>query len=274
MKLMRSRAHSQPEATKLIEASKQDAIARSDGRQLMHAEYAAAVLYNGLGRYEDALSAVRPACEREEFFSCWLLPELIEAAARSGRRELALTACDQLARQTQIGNTEWALGIEARSVALVTEGPKAEKRYREAIERLARCPAAAHLARAHLVYGEWLRRQRRRVEAREQLRLAEEMFAGMGAAAFAARAHRELLATGEHARKRTVETTSELTAQEAQIARLAGHGHSNPQIAARLFISARTVEYHLHKVFTKLGISSRIQLTEVLHVDTSNAVSE
>jgi DNA-binding CsgD family transcriptional regulator len=151
----------------------------------------------------------------------------------------------------------------------VTEGPATDKLYREAIERLGRCRVSAHLARAHLVYGEWLRRQRRRRDARGQLRTAHEMFTTMGAAAFAARAQRELLATGERARKRTVETIGELTPQEVQIARLARDGHSNPQIGARLFISARTVEYHLHKVFTKLGISSRNQLAYTPDLDAT-----
>ncbi len=258
------------EAAELVGASRRDAQARDDGRQITLTEYTTALLYNGLGRYADALVSLRPAFERDELDSCcWILPELIEAAARSDERDLALKACERLVGQTQASGTEWALGIEARSLALVTDGPNAEKLHREAIERLGRCPAAAHRARAHLLYGEWLRRQHRRMDAREQLRIAYDMFSTMGAAAFAGRAHRELLATGERARKRTVETTNQLTSQEAHIARLAAHGRSNPQIAATLFISARTVEYHLHKVFTKLGISSRVQITDVLELDAT-----
>ena len=153
-----------------------------------------------------------------------VLPELIEAAARAGERALAGEVAERLAERTQICNTEWALGIEARSLALLTDGPPAEKLYREAIERLGRCRVSPHLARAHLVYGEWLRRQRRRLDARGQLRIAHELLTTMGAAAFAARAHRELLATGERARKRTVETTGQLTPQEVQVARLAVMG--------------------------------------------------
>jgi DNA-binding CsgD family transcriptional regulator len=159
--------------------------------------------------------------------------------------------------------------MEARSIALLTDGPNTERLYREAIERLGRCPAAAHVARAHLLYGEWLRRRSRRLDAREQLRVAHDMFTTMGAAAFARRAHRELLATGERVRKRTVETANQLTAQEAEIARLAGDGRSNGQIGATLHISARTVEYHLHKVFTKLGIRSRVQIARALGRDTA-----
>jgi ATP/maltotriose-dependent transcriptional regulator MalT len=166
--------------------------------------------------------------------------------------------------QTQASGTEWALGFEARSAALLSEGDAADEFYREALDRLGRCRAAAHVARAHLLYGEWLRRERRRLEAREHLRTAHDMFVSMGAEAFTARAERELLATGEHARKRTVETTFELTPQELQIARLAQTGLSNQVIAAQLFISPRTVEYHLHQIFTKLGIASRTQLDQAL----------
>jgi DNA-binding CsgD family transcriptional regulator len=251
----------------LIEASRRDAQARGDGRLLTHTEYTAAVLYNGLGRYHDALDALQEPCEHEELCSSWILPEFIEAAARSGERALALSAAEQLVERTEGSATEWALGIQARSVALLTDGLPAEKLYREAIERLGRCRASAHVARAHLLYGEWLRRERRRVDAREELRIAHDMFSSMGAAAFAARAHRELLATGERARKRNVETARHLTPQEEEIARLAGAGNSNPQIAAQLFISARTVEYHLHKVFTKLAITSRSQLADALEGD-------
>jgi ATP/maltotriose-dependent transcriptional regulator MalT len=202
--------------------------------------------------------------EREEGFCCWLLPELVEAAARSGEYEVATSAFKRLSERTRLSGTDWGLGIEARARALVSDDSVAEQFYREAIDRLGRCRASAHLARAHLLYGEWLRRQRRRIDAREQLRTAQEMFSTMGAEAFAARAARELLATGERARKRTVDTAGHLTAQESHIAELARNGRSNPQIGAQLFISARTVEYHLRKVFTKLGIRSRNELEHVL----------
>ena len=165
---------------------------------------------------------------------------------------------------TRASGTDWALGIEARSPALLSDGDAAERVRLEAIDRLGRTCIRVELVRAHLLYGEWLRRERRRLDAREQLRAAEEMFTGLGAEAFADRAARELLATGEHARKRTVATRDDLTPQEAQIARLARDGLSNPEIGARLFISPRTVEYHLHKVFGKLGISSRNQLQSAL----------
>ncbi len=191
-------------------------------------------------------------------------PEFIEAAARSGRAEGADDVLKRLAESTRASGTDWALGIEARSRALLSDGEAAEYLYREAIERLGRTRIRFELARAHLLYGEWLRRERRRMDAREQLRRAHEMLSDMGAEAFAERARRELAATGETVRKRSVETRDQLTAQEAQIARLARDGLSNPEIGARLFISPRTVEYHLHKVFTKLGIRSRIQLDDAL----------
>jgi DNA-binding CsgD family transcriptional regulator len=173
-------------------------------------------------------------------------------------------ALEWLSERTRVTPTEWALGIEARVQALLSEGDVAECFYRESIARLGRTPVRAQLARGHLLYGEWLRRERRRADARQQLRTAHDMLATMGIEAFAARARHELLATGETARKRAVETSVELTAQEAQIARLASDGLSNPEIGARLFISPRTVKYHLRKVFTKLDISSRHQLDRVL----------
>lgn len=230
-------------------------------------EFSTAVLHNGLGHYELASDAAQMASEREELFTQWVLPELVEAAVRCGRQTSALAAAERLSDQTQACGTELALGMNARARALLSDGQAADDLYKEAIERLGRCRAAAHLARAHLLYGEWLRRERRRLEAREHLRTAHEMLATMGARAFAERAARELAATGEHARKRTVETTEDLTAQERQIALLARDGHSNPEIAARLFISPRTVEYHLHKVFAKAGISSRSQLDRVLSIE-------
>jgi DNA-binding CsgD family transcriptional regulator len=171
-----------------------------------------------------------------------------------------------LARRTRAraSGTDWALGVEARSRALLTDGDAADGLYREAIERLGRTRLRLQLARAHLVYGEWLRRERRRMDAREQLRIALEMFTSMGIDAFAGRAERELLATGERARKRNVDTSDDLTAQEAQVARLARDGLSNAAIGARLFISQHTVAYHLRKVFSKLDIGSRNQLGQVL----------
>jgi ATP/maltotriose-dependent transcriptional regulator MalT len=220
------------------------------------------VLYNGLARYEDALAAAEQASKPPEAmgYAHWILVELVEAAVRAGEREAAADALDALAQTTRPSGTDWGLGIEARSRALLNDGQEAERLYREAIDRLGRGGIRAELARAHLLFGEWLRRERRRVEAREHLRIAHEMLSTMGADAFAERAARELLATGERARKRVSDTRDELTAQEAQIARLACDGLSNPEIGSRLFISPRTVEYHLHKVFGKLDIGSRQDL--------------
>jgi DNA-binding CsgD family transcriptional regulator len=196
--------------------------------------------------------------------SVWSLPELVEAAARCGQGDIANAAIERLSERTRAAGTDLALGIEARSRALVSEGALAEQLYREAIDRLGRSRMALELARARLLYGEWLRRDRRRIDAREQLRAARDMLTSMGAEAFAARAGRELLATGETARKRRVGIRDELTAQEMQIAQLARGGLSNPEIGARLFISPRTVEYHLHNVFTKVGITTREHLDRVL----------
>jgi DNA-binding CsgD family transcriptional regulator len=198
-----------------------------------------------------------------------VLPELIEAAARSRETACAADALQQLSETTRASGTEWALGTEARSRALLTDGEAAESLYREAIGRLARTRLRVALARAHLLYGEWLRRENRRLDAREQLRSAHELFAAFGMKAFADRAARELSATGERVRKRATGASAQLTARETQIARLAGDGQSNPEIAAQLFMSPRTVEYHLHKVFTKLDISSRNQLHRVLESHAS-----
>ncbi len=206
----------EPRALEVIEASVQHAIARGEGRALGYAEHAAAVLYNGLGRYRGALGAAQRACEYEDLgVYGWALVELVEAGARSGAPEVAAAALERLTERTRASARDWALGIEARSRALLSHGQTAERLYRESIERLARSRIAVHLARAHLVYGEWLRRERRRMDAREQLRTAYEKFVTMGAEGFAQRAARELLATGETARKRTVETSIQLTAQEA-----------------------------------------------------------
>jgi DNA-binding CsgD family transcriptional regulator len=201
----------------------------------------------------------------------WTLPELVEAAARTGAREEAADALRRLCEMTRVSGTEWALGLEARSRALLSEGEDAERLYREAIVRLGAPGSRVELARAHLLYGEWLRRDRRRQDAREHLRTAHEMLSVMGVQGFADRAARELAATGETARQRAAEASDALTAKEAQVARLARDGLSNPEIGARLFISPRTVEYHLHKVFAKLDISSRTQLAGVFGADADAA---
>jgi DNA-binding CsgD family transcriptional regulator len=225
-----------------------------------------AVLNNGLGYYEEAVAtAERSTNYLEEMIApSWAMVELIEAAARSGDHELAADALRRLAETTTPSATDWGLGVEARSRALLSEGDAAERLYLESIEHLSRTRVRAELARAHLLYGEWLRRERRRVDARAQLRIAHEMLDAMGMEAFSERARRELEATGETARKRTAATADqELTAQEAQIARMARDGLSNPEIGARMFISARTVQYHLRKVFSKHGINSRSQLDRI-----------
>jgi DNA-binding CsgD family transcriptional regulator len=254
------------EAAQLIDATVSDVERRGEGIGLAVVHWASSLLYNGLGRYEDALTAAQKANEKSEaqVGAMWAPVELVEAATRSGRPDRAAVALQELTDMTHASSTDWALGIEARSRALLSENEAAERRYREAIDRLGRTRVRVELARAHLLYGEWLRRERRRRDAREQLRTAHELFASMGMEAFAERAARELLATGERARKRTVETSGQLTAQETQIARLARDGLANSEIGVRLFISPRTVEYHLHKVFTKLDISSRNQLDPAL----------
>jgi DNA-binding CsgD family transcriptional regulator/tetratricopeptide (TPR) repeat protein len=251
-------------ALEMIERSVGAATAAGEGRAIGLAEYATALLSNGLGHYKTGLVAARRACEYEDLgLYSWALPELIEAAVRSDGPEAAAPALRQLEERTDAVGTSWALGVRARSRALLSQGEAAEALYREAIERLEQCRIAVDLARARLLYGEWLRRQGRRTDAREQLRTAHRMLTGMGAGAFAERARRELLATGETVRKRTAETLDVLTPQEAQIARLARDGLSNPEIGAQLFISPRTVQYHLRKVFAKLEITSRKQLGRV-----------
>jgi DNA-binding CsgD family transcriptional regulator len=235
----------------------------------LYAQWAAAVLYNGLARYEEAAQAARQATSNtfEYWVSVWALPELVEAAVRGGDAELARDALERLAETTQPAGTDFALGIEARSRALLSDGTAASDLYREAIERLSRTRLRPELARAHLLWGEWLRREGRRGGAREQLRAAHHLFDAIGMEAFAERARRELLATGEKARRRSPGTSGELTPQEEQIARLAREGLSNPEIGAQLFVSARTVEWHLRNVFTKLGITSRRQLQTALPDD-------
>ncbi|MEA2201138.1 MAG: hypothetical protein QOI89_1734 [Solirubrobacteraceae bacterium] len=262
----------EPEATALIQASMNEVVARGEGIGVTFTEWVTAVLYNGLGRYSDALAAAAPASEHpEELQSPLWLQELVEAAIRSDQPEQAAAALQELSQMTAIIGTDWALGIEARSRALLSDGDTAEGLYRKAIEHLTHSEARLELARAHLLYGEWLRREGRRADAREQLRTADEMFVSIGAEGFAERTRRELLAIGENARKRSVEATGRLTLQEAQVARLARDGLSNPEIGARLFISASTVQYHLRKVFTKLDISSRRQLHSVLPGDAGRA---
>jgi len=197
----------------------------------------------------------------------WALPELVEAAARTGNTGLAGDALDQLSEWTQAGGTDWGLGVEARCRAVLSDGEQADRLYLEAIDRLGQTGMRPELARAHLLYGEWLRRARRRGAARVQLLTAHGLLDAMGMEGFAARARRELRATGETARKRSVASVLQLTAQEAQIARLARDGLSNPEIGARLFLSPRTVQYHLGKVFTKLDITSRSDLRRILPAD-------
>ena len=234
------------------------------------ARWVTATLYNGLGRYDEAREAAQLAADDPTgiYVSLWALPELIEAAARRGDMPVASAALERLAGTTQVSGTDWALGIEARSRALLAEGQAADRLYADAIDRLGRIRLRPELARAHLLYGEWLRRENRRADAREQLRTAYGLFDEIGMEGFAERARRELQVTGETARKRPASAAAaasqELTPQEMQIARLAGDGLSNPEIGARLFISSHTVQYHLGKVFAKLGITSRSQLHRVL----------
>jgi DNA-binding CsgD family transcriptional regulator len=253
----------EPDHARLAEQMLEDAEARDQGWGITVIEYSTAILHNGLGNHGAALAAAQRACVGGETFGSAML-ELVEAAARSGRPELARTDLERLSELARSSGTELALGLRACALALVAEGRDAEDLFREALDRLSRTRARPHLARAHLLYGEWLRAERRRLDAREQLRTAHEMFVSMGVKGFADRAARELLATGERAPKPRVESGGGLTAQQTQIARFAYEGFSNPEIGARLFLSPRTVEYHLGKVFTKLGIGSRLELGNVL----------
>jgi DNA-binding CsgD family transcriptional regulator len=261
------------EAIKTIDAGAKDATERGEGRALALAEYMTAVLYNGLSRYDAALDAARRACEQEDLgFFGWSLAELVEAAARSNAEETAAEALQQLEQHAGAAGTDWGLGVLARSRALLTAGPAADVLYREAIERLGRTRIAVHLARAHLVYGEWLRREQRRQDARFHLRVAYDSLGEMGAKAFTERARQELVATGATARRRQVETRDMLTAQEAQIAQVAAGGLTNHEIGSQLFLSHHTVEWHLRKVFTKLAVTSRKQLTAT-QIDAASPVS-
>jgi DNA-binding CsgD family transcriptional regulator len=260
------------EAAALIDTTMEDVTLRGEGVGITFAQWANAALNNGLGRYDKAAAAAGHAVGYEDDIGSliWTLPELIEAATRLGRPETAGWAYAKLSEMTTASATDWALGIRARSQALLTEGEEAEELYRESVTRLGRTRLRIDLARAHLLYGEWLRRQRRRTDAREQLRAAHDMFKAMGVAGFAERARRELNSTGETARKRAPAAPhEELTAQEALIARLARDGLSNPEIGTRLFLSAHTVQYHLRKVFAKLAITSRSQLDRVLPRDAT-----
>jgi DNA-binding CsgD family transcriptional regulator len=258
------------EVTSLIEAARSGLSQRREQFGITVADYTSALANNAVGNYEAALhsashrkSSSSPA--RHSVRAAWIAPELVEAGVRCGREDIAADAAGKFAQVASASGTDWACGLEARCRALLHEAPVAEDLFRESIERLGRTRVRPELARAHLLYGEWLRRERRRSEARVELRRAHDMFEEMGMEGFAGRAHRELEATGETSRKRTIAPNPELlTAQEAQIARMARDGHSNPEIGSRLFISTRTVEYHLQKVFTKLNVQSRRQLDRVL----------
>jgi DNA-binding CsgD family transcriptional regulator len=250
------------ELARLVQRGTDDFVARGEGLGLTVSHWVTAVLHNGLARYDEAFAAAEQATAdpHELWFSTFATVELIEAASRSGRSERAADALEALSESTQASETPWALGVEARSRALLAEGEQAETLYREAIERLEPTRVRLDLARARLLYGEWLRRQRRRLDAPAELRAAHDLFSDFGMEAFADRARVELQATGERARKRAVETLDQLTPQESQISRLAAQGHTNREIAAQLFISPSTVEYHLRKVFRKLDVKSRTQL--------------
>jgi DNA-binding CsgD family transcriptional regulator len=254
-----------PGAAELAEEMARGASDRGEGAALTYTDYAQAVLYNGLGNYGPAAEAAHSASAVDEIvISPWALYELVEAATRSDQQERACAAADQLSQLAVASSSNWARGAAARSRALVSGGRAAEAEYREAIELLGRTRMATHLARARLVYGEWLRREKRRIDARNQLRSALDALTSMGAEAFAERARRELQATGEKARKRSEDTRTDLTPQEEEIAQLAREGRTNPEIGAQLFIGGRTVEWHLRKVFAKLDISSRRDLDQAL----------
>ena len=262
------------EASELIDATIKSATAGGQGTAVQYAHWANAVVMNGLGRYDEALAAARTASDDtpELFVASWALSELAEAASRTGDRELAAGAVARLGEQTDASGSDWALGIAARSRALIAEGAAAEPLFLEAIDRLSQTRLRPEVARSRLLYGEWLRRSNRRVDAREQLRIAHDAFVAMGADGFAERARHELVATGAKVRKRLDETRDELTPQEEHIARLARDGRTNPQIGAELYLSPRTVEWHLNKVFTKLGIHSRRELAAALPASESEQV--
>jgi DNA-binding CsgD family transcriptional regulator len=264
----------EPEAAALIESTLKDATAGGQGIGVQYAHWVAAILLNGLGRYQEAQAAAEQATADapELFLSGWALPELVEASVRSGQSRAAAGALARLAEATASAGGDWALGIQARSAALLSASGSAESLYREAIDRLGRTHLQPELARADLLYGEWLRREGRRLDARDHLRRAYELFSAIGMEAFAERARRELQATGELVRKRSREMLEEFTATELQIARLASDGRTNPEIGAQLFLSPRTVEWHLRHVFSKLGLRSRKELRAALPKATHTAV--
>jgi DNA-binding CsgD family transcriptional regulator len=254
------------DVSRISDVTVREAIAGGQGTAIEFTDHARAVVLNGLGRYREALRPAQEAADAtpELAVAGWGLFELVEAAAKCGETELARRGIERIEERNSVIETDWGYGILARSRALLAAGEEAETLYLEAIGRLGRTPLRPDIARAHLLYGEWLRREGRRADAREQLRTAHDMLAAMGMDAFAERAQRELAATGERARKRSAETITTLTAQEAYIAQLARDGLTNPEIGTRLFLSARTVEWHLRKIFTKLGISSRRELRAAL----------
>ncbi len=252
------------DALPLIEAAAADGMARGEGRLVGVSKFTSAVLFNGLGRYEEAFAAARECCEYEDLgFHSWCLFELIEAATHLGDRESAAAALPRFVERAGAGGNDWGMGAVAAARALLATDDDAEAHFAEAIDRLERANIVLHLARTRLSYGEWLRRVNRRLDARQQLTAAHEMFTTMGAEGFAERARRELIATGEKVRKQQLSSGDHLTGQEAQIARLAADGLTNSEIGAQLFISTHTVEWHLRKVFVKLGITSRRQLRTI-----------
>jgi len=258
------------QASGQLDAARREALGRGDGTALTIGALSAAVLFAGQGRYDEALQAAREAAEDtggpDEFeYRNWALAELVEAAARTGHVDEASQALRRLENRIDGSSRQWALGTRALLRALISGDDDAEPWYREAVDRLADCRVRTQLARAQLLYGEWLRRRGRRSDARVPLRAAWDLLTAMGAAAFTERAQRELLATGERAQSRSVVASRQLTPQEIRIALMARDGLSNPAIGARIFVSPRTVEYHLGKVFTKLGISCRGELHRVLH---------
>jgi ATP/maltotriose-dependent transcriptional regulator MalT len=264
------------ETSPLIAAVIQQGTDAGQGLAVMMAHWAGAVLNNGLGRYELATSAAQEVTNHavDPWTVLGALPELVEAATRLGDTELAQDALDRLVTTTQPAGTDFAIGIETRSRALLSGTKEADSLFQESIQRLGRTRLRPEVARAHLLYGEWLRRSGRRDDAREQLRTAHEILTAIGMDAFAERSRQELLATGEKARKRTVDTQGDLTAQEAQIAQLARDGYSNPEIGAQLFLSPRTIEWHLRRVYMKLGISSRGELRAALTASPQRPASD
>jgi DNA-binding CsgD family transcriptional regulator len=272
---LRALQGNEAEATAAIASAIEQAEAGGPGMAGSWAQWGAAVLYNGLGRYEDAAAAAQHASSSsfDPWASMWALPELVEAAARVGNEELARSALGRLSETSGTCDTDWALGIAARCRALVSDGAAADELYREAIERLGRTEIRTELARGHLVYGEWLRGENRHADAAAQLRTAHDQFTAIGMEAFAERARKELLAIGERVRHRAVKMRDDLTPQERQIAFLARDGLSNPEIGSRLFLSPRTIEWHLGNAFTKLGIRSRRELSNALRSLESEPVS-